>query len=83
MPEQIVQSLTSVMASHVHDTISLQSIKDAEERIKTYVHHTQTLTSTYLNSLSGKNLFFKCENFQKTGSFKVRYIYLRKMNLEI
>ena len=44
----------------------------AQERIKPYVHRTPVLTSSYLNELAGAELFFKCENFQKAGAFKVR-----------
>lgn len=44
----------------------------AHERIAPYVHRTPVLTSSYLNGLSGAELFFKCENFQKAGAFKVR-----------
>lgn len=44
----------------------------AHERIKPYIHRTPVLTSTYLNELTGAELFFKCENFQKAGAFKVR-----------
>jgi threonine dehydratase len=44
----------------------------AHERIKPYIHRTPVLTSSYLNSLVGAEMFFKCENFQKAGAFKVR-----------
>lgn len=44
----------------------------AHERIRPYVHRTPVLTSTYLDGLAGAELFFKCENFQKAGAFKVR-----------
>ncbi|WP_394345611.1 beta-hydroxyaspartate dehydratase BhcB [Aliigemmobacter aestuarii] len=44
----------------------------AHERIRPYVHRTPVLTSSYLNALTGAELFFKCENFQKAGAFKVR-----------
>ena len=44
----------------------------AHERIKPYVHRTPVLTSSYLDELTGAKLFFKCENFQKAGAFKVR-----------
>jgi threonine dehydratase len=44
----------------------------AHERIRPYIHRTPVLTSTYLNALSGADLHFKCENFQKAGAFKVR-----------
>ncbi|MEM7221656.1 MAG: beta-hydroxyaspartate dehydratase BhcB [Pseudomonadota bacterium] len=44
----------------------------AHERIKPYIHRTPVLTSSYLNGRAGAELFFKCENFQKAGAFKVR-----------
>ena len=51
--------------------VSLQDVLEARERIRERVHCTPVLECTYLNSLSGRQLFFKCEQFQKTGSFKV------------
>ena len=44
----------------------------AHERIRPHIHRTPVLTSTYFNALTGAELFFKCENFQKAGAFKVR-----------
>ena len=44
----------------------------AHARIAPYIHRTPVLTSTYLNALTGADLHFKCENFQKAGAFKVR-----------
>jgi threonine dehydratase len=44
----------------------------AHERIRPYIHRTPVLTSSYFNELTGAELFFKCENFQKAGAFKVR-----------
>ena len=44
----------------------------AHERIRPHIHRTPVLTSTYFNELTGAELFFKCENFQKAGAFKVR-----------
>ncbi len=44
----------------------------ARERITPYIHRTPVLTSSFLNDLTGAELFFKCENFQKAGAFKVR-----------
>lgn len=44
----------------------------AHERITPYIHRTPVLTSSFLNGLTGAELFFKCENFQKAGAFKVR-----------
>jgi threonine dehydratase len=51
---------------------TFQDVLDAHERIRPYVHRTPVLTSTYLNDLTGAELFFKCENFQKAAAFKVR-----------
>ncbi|MBD3764673.1 MAG: pyridoxal-phosphate dependent enzyme [Rhodobacterales bacterium] len=44
----------------------------AHERIAPHIHRTPVLTSSFLNRLTGAELFFKCENFQKAGAFKVR-----------
>ncbi len=44
----------------------------AHERIRPHIHRTPVLTSSYFNDLVGAELFFKCENFQKAGAFKVR-----------
>jgi threonine dehydratase len=57
------------------DTLSIptyEDVKAAHERIAPYIHRTPILTSSYLNGLTGAELFFKCENFQKAGAFKVR-----------
>lgn len=45
---------------------------DAHERIKPHINRTPVLQSQYLNELTGAELFFKCENFQEPGAFKVR-----------
>ncbi|MBS9715666.1 beta-hydroxyaspartate dehydratase BhcB [Pseudohalocynthiibacter aestuariivivens] len=57
------------------DQMYIPTIDDmltAHERIKPYIHRTPVLTSSFLNDLTGAELFFKCENFQKAGAFKVR-----------
>ena len=51
---------------------TFQDVLDAHERIAPYIHRTPVFTSTYLNELTGADLFFKCENFQKAGAFKAR-----------
>ncbi len=51
---------------------TLDDMLAAHERIKPYIHLTPVLTSTFINDLTGAELFFKCENFQKAGAFKVR-----------
>lgn len=47
-------------------------IRRAHERILPHIHNTPVLTSQFINELTDAHLFFKCENFQKTGSFKMR-----------
>jgi threonine dehydratase len=44
----------------------------AHARIAPHIHRTPVLTSGFLDRLTGATLFFKCENFQKAGAFKVR-----------
>ncbi|KAF6144271.1 hypothetical protein GIB67_024498 [Kingdonia uniflora] len=51
---------------------NISSIKEAQVRISSLIHKTPILTSEYLNSLSRRKLFFKCECFQKGGAFKFR-----------
>ena len=51
---------------------TFDDVKVARERITPYIHKTPVLTSTFMNDLTGAELFFKCENFQKAGAFKVR-----------
>lgn len=52
--------------------ISFADVEKARLNIQDFVHLTPVLTSSVLNQLTGRNLFFKCELFQKTGSFKIR-----------
>jgi threonine dehydratase len=49
-----------------------QTISEAHARIVPKIHHTPVLRSATLDGLTGAELFFKCENLQKTGSFKIR-----------
>jgi threonine dehydratase len=48
------------------------SISDVAARIAPYIHHTQVMQSQSIDDLFGCQLYFKCENFQRTGSFKIR-----------
>ena len=51
---------------------TLQDIRVAADRIKPYVHRTPVLTSASINEIAGAEIYFKCENFQKIGAFKMR-----------
>ena len=49
-----------------------QQLLDCHNRIKPYIHRTPVLTSRLLNDIAGAKLFFKCENFQRMGAYKMR-----------
>jgi threonine dehydratase len=51
---------------------SWEVILGAHARIAPKIHRTPVLTSASLNAMAGAHIFFKCENLQKTGSFKIR-----------
>jgi threonine dehydratase len=63
-------SATTPISAYSH--LTWQAILDAHARIATRIHRTPVLTSASLDAMSGARLFFKCENLQKTGSFKIR-----------
>ena len=52
--------------------ISILDIKDAFDRISGHIHKTPILSSKTIDRLVGAEVLFKCENLQKTGSFKIR-----------
>lgn len=52
--------------------ISKQDITEAHTRIASYIHNTPVLTSSLINEIAGCDLYFKCENFQRIGAFKMR-----------
>ena len=54
------------------DLPTYEDMLAARERIDPHVHRTPVMTSRILNEMTGAELHFKCENFQKAGAFKVR-----------
>lgn len=52
--------------------VNFEDVRAASGRIAPHIHRTPVLTSELLDEMAGAQLFFKCENFQKTGSFKIR-----------
>ena len=50
----------------------LTAIRAAHERIRPFIHRTPVLTCTSIDALAGCRVYFKCENFQKVGAFKIR-----------
>ena len=49
-----------------------KEVLEAYQRVAPYVHKTPVLSSSSINEIAGAELFFKCENFQKMGAFKMR-----------
>ncbi len=49
-----------------------EGIQEAHQRIAPRIHRTPVLRSATIDALCGAEIFFKCENLQKTGSFKIR-----------
>jgi len=52
--------------------IQKQELLDCHRRIKPYIHRTTVLTSRLINKVAGAEVFFKCENFQRGGAYKMR-----------
>ena len=50
----------------------LHEITAASQRLKTVLHHTELDLSSTFSAMTGGNIYLKCENRQKTGSFKIR-----------
>jgi len=57
--------------------ISLERIKEARALLTQVVHKTSLIYSTTLSEWVSHPVYLKCENFQKTGSFKVRGAYFK------
>ena len=52
--------------------IQLRDIEKAAERLKPILHHTELDLSSTFSAMTGGQIYLKCENRQKTGSFKIR-----------
>ena len=55
--------------------ISYADVVAAHARLAGVAHRTPVLTSSTANALTGAQLFFKCENLQRIGAFKIRGAY--------
>ncbi|MEH2372344.1 threo-3-hydroxy-L-aspartate ammonia-lyase [Nostoc sp.] len=58
-----------------HNSITITDVQAAQARILGIAHRTPVLTSRIVNDRTNSQVFFKCENFQRTGSFKFRGAY--------
>jgi threonine dehydratase len=52
--------------------LTIDTIQEARERTGARIYRTPVITSRQFNEASGKEVFFKCENFQRAGAFKIR-----------
>lgn len=52
--------------------LNIDMIQAARERIASHIHRTPVVNSRQFNEAAGKEVFFKCENFQRAGAFKIR-----------
>lgn len=55
--------------------ISFDDVASAHERIRNVAHRTPVFTSSMANAMTGAEIFFKCENYQRMGAFKFRGAY--------
>lgn len=52
--------------------LTVELIREAHERIRSRIHRTPVITSRSFDEASGRQVFFKCENLQRAGAFKIR-----------
>lgn len=56
----------------MHSIIGPEEIRKTQERIRPFIHKTPVLSSRSIDEMTGAQFFFKCENFQRVGAFKMR-----------
>ena len=49
-----------------------EELQKTSVRINNFIHKTPVLSSKNINEIAGCSIYFKCENFQKMGAFKMR-----------
>jgi threonine dehydratase len=52
--------------------LSIGLVREARERLRPWIHRTPVITSRSFDEASRRQVFFKCENFQRAGAFKIR-----------
>lgn len=52
--------------------MSIKELHQVYHNLKPFIHKTPVLTSRFINQKMNATVYFKCENFQKTGSYKIR-----------
>ena len=61
--------------------LDLPAWQAVREKIAPYIHRTPVMTSSVIDSMAGCSVFFKCENLQKIGAFKMRGAMNAALNL--
>ncbi len=61
--------------------LTLETVREAHARIRPKIHRTPVLTSRTFDAKAGCRVFFKCENFQRSGAFKFRGATNRMLSL--
>ena len=54
------------------NAITIDDVREAARRLKGHIHRTPVITSRSFDKASGHRVFFKCENLQRAGAFKIR-----------
>ena len=74
-------SESDAVVTSTTEVVSFIDVRDAAARLRGVVHRTPVLTSRQLDAHAGAQIFLKCENLQRTGSFKIRGAYNRLAQL--
>jgi threonine dehydratase len=69
------QAKNSIDFMSQHHSVTIDDVKAAQARLEGIAHRTPVLTSRTVNDRTHSQVFFKCENFQRTGAFKFRGAY--------
>ena len=56
----------------INQNMDIATLKNSQKKIGRFIHRTPILTSETINRMLGANIYFKCENFQKGGAYKIR-----------
>ena len=61
-----------MVTSVITERPTLATIRAAHDRIRPFIHRTPIMTCSSIDEMVGSYLFFKCDNLQKIGAFKIR-----------
>ncbi len=61
-----------ILLPKLREAPRLKEIKKIHKGIQSFIHQPPVLSSNSINKLIGTSVYFKCENFQKNGAFKIR-----------